>query len=145
LFGTLYALLRVELEVYGRGLWLHHVANEDEVRKFKTDQVNISFGRMLKIVEEQIGLKSGPLTNLKSKQWRIFSSFTHTGSQAIMRRINHTHTGLVNYSEEELISALSVSGALALLSAAELSGLSGEQSLDTLTLEKARANAKNEL
>ena len=144
LYGSLYALLRVEFEAYGRGLWLRHVASEQEAKNFKKDRVNLSFGSMLEVVEKQIGLETGPLSTMKRNNWQIFCSLTHTGSQAIVRRINATHTGLVNYPEAEVVSALHVAGTFALLSATELSGLSGETSLVNLALEKAQAYANNE-
>lgn len=138
LYGSMYALLRVEFEAYGRGLWLRHVASEAEVRKYgKKDKPSAEFGNLLVLVEKEIGLPNGPLSALKSKQWEIFCSFTHTGYQALIRRITETHTGLVNYRSEEVVSALRLAGTFVLLSANELASMAGDQTLIDATLAKA--------
>lgn len=137
LYGSMYALLRVEFEAYGRGLWLCHVASETDVSKYeKTDKLATEFGDLLVLVENKIGLPSGPLSALKSKQWKIFCSFTHTGFQALIRRITATHTGLVNYPDKEIVSALRFAGAIALLAAVELAGIAGDQTLTDATQAK---------
>lgn len=143
LYGSLYALLRVEFEAYGRGLWLNHVATENDVTVFeKKDDPGISFGSLLSLVEEKVGLIQGPLSILKSNSWKIFCSFTHTGHQALLRRISEGQTGLGNYGETEVISAIKLAGTFALLSTIELAGLSQNSELVDMALSMAGEYAR---
>ena len=141
LYGSVYALLRVEFEALGRGLWLAHVAKDEDADKYEKDKLDISFGALLNLVESQVGLPKGPLSALKSKHWSIFCSFTHTGYQALVRRVTQTHTGPVNYPAEEVISALNLAGTFALLAAAELSSMAGDHDLVDTMLAKMREYA----
>lgn len=141
LYGPMYALLRVEFEALGRGLWLSHVATEEDADGYEKDKVDVPFGTLLSLVESQVGWSSGPLSTLKSKHWSIFCSFTHTGYQALVRRATQSHTGPVNYAPEEVISALNLAGTFALIAAAQLASMAGDQSLIDATLEKAREYA----
>lgn len=141
LYGPMYAVLRVEFEALGRGLWLSHVATDEDVDRYKKDKLDIGFGTLLSLVESQVGLPNGPLSTLKSKHWSIFCSFTHTGYQALVRRATQTHTGPINYPEEEVVSALSLAGTFALLAATQLSSMVGDQDLVNTTLAKAREYA----
>lgn len=139
LYGSLYSLLRVEFEAYGRGLWLSHIATEEDVANFKiNDDPGIGFAKLLSVVEEKVGLPSGPLSTLKSNNWDIFCSFTHTGHQALLRRIDEGKTGLVNYGESEVASALRFAGTIALLSAIELANLSKDSDTVSIAIAKAR-------
>jgi hypothetical protein len=141
LYGPMYALLRVEFEALGRGLWLSHVATDEDADKYEKDKLDIGFGTVLNLVESQVGLPNGPLSTLKSKHWSIFCSFTHTGYQALVRRVTQTHTGPVNYPAEEIISALNLAGTFALLAAAQLSSMAGDHDLVDTTLAKVREYA----
>src|SRR3990172_9140161 len=91
LFGSMYSLLRVEFEALVKGLWLRHVASSENIIKYENEDLNIGFGTILKLIENQLGIPTSVLLQLKSKQWEIFSSFTHTGYQALVRRFNNTH------------------------------------------------------
>jgi len=137
LCGPLYALLRVEFEALGRGLWLSHVASDEDADKYEKDKLDVSFGTLLTLVESQIGWPNGPLSTLKSRHWPIFCSFTHTGYQALVRRVTQTHTGPVNNPAVEVISALNLAGTFALLAAAQLSSMAGDQDLVAATLARA--------
>ncbi|MDF0676056.1 MAG: hypothetical protein P0120_17245 [Nitrospira sp.] len=141
LYGPLYALLRVEFEALGRGLWPSHVATDEDANRYEKDELDIGFGTLLSLVESQVGLPNGPLSTLKSKHWSIFCSFTHTGYQALVRRVTQTHTGPINYPADEVISALSLAGTFALLAATQLSTMAGDQDLVDTTLAKAREYA----
>lgn len=142
LYGSMYALLRVQFEAYARGLWLYHVASDDDVSKYEcSDSLNMGIASLISMVEDQVGLPGGPLSKLHAKSWRIFCSFTHTGHQALLRRISETSTGSVNYCEEEITSALSVAGTIALLAAAELASLTRDPRLVEAAMAKAKEYA----
>ena len=98
LFGSMYSLLRVEFEALVKGLWLRHVASSENIIKYENENLNVGFGTILKLIENQLGIPTSVLSQLMCRQWEIFSSFTHTGYQALARRFNNTHTGPVNYN-----------------------------------------------
>lgn len=137
LYGSMYALLRSEFEAYVRGLWLNHSADEKQIADFMNEKLSLSFGEILEAVEKKIVYTEALLSNLKLKHWKKLCSFTHTGLQALSRRVNQTHTGAVNYDNQELISVLNLAGTFALLSATELAGMSGNHTLIEATLAKA--------
>mgnify|MGYP001558562114 CR=1 FL=1 len=138
LYGSMYSLLRVEFEAIAKGLWLHHVASSDHIIKYENEDLKIGFGTILNLIENQLGISTSVLSLLKSRQWKIFSSFTHTGYQALVRRFNNTHTGPVNYPDQEIISALRNAGLFAVLSAVELASMTGNQPLIESTMTMAR-------
>lgn len=138
LYGSMYAMLRVELEAYVKGVWLYHVATDEQFAKYE----KIEFGALIREIEDKLGINEGVLHFLKSNYWKIFNSFTHTGYQAIVRRTNETHTGPVNYPTEEIISALRCTGLIALLSAVELSIMSGNELLINAASEQVKNYGK---
>lgn len=138
LYGSMYSLLRVEFEAVVRGLWLYHVATKKQMNEFLSENTNISFGKIIKQIEDKLDISDGVLSSLKSRQWKIFNSFTHTGYQALVRRINDTHTGAVNYKEEDVVSALRHAGLFVVMAAVELSSISGKEDLIESTLNLAR-------
>jgi hypothetical protein len=124
LYGSLYSLIRIEFEAYARGLWIRHVATNEDIAYFeKNDGPNIGFAALIELVEKKNTLFAGQLSILRSKHWSIFCSFAHTGHQALLRRISEGRTGLVNYEEAEVVSIMSLAGTLALLSAFEFATL----------------------
>jgi hypothetical protein len=127
LYGSMFALLRVEFEALTKGLWLNHVASAENIVKFKEGDINIGFGTFINLIEGRFGISEGILHSIKKKQYEIFSSFTHTGYQALVRRVNGTHTGAINYKEEDIVSALRHTGLFCLLAAAELSAMTNSQ------------------
>ncbi len=138
LYGSMYSLLRVEFEALARGLWLRHAASNEDIVRYENEDPNIKFGNILKQVEGQLGLATSVLSRLKSRQWEIFNSFTHTGYQALVRRVSKTHTGPVNYNDQEVISALRHAGVFAVFSAIELASMTGDQAILELTMAMAQ-------
>lgn len=141
LYGSMYAMLRVEFEAYVKGVWLYRVADDKQIAKYEKDQ-QFEFGALIREIENKLGINEGLLHFLKSNYWRIFNSFTHTGYQSIVRRTNETHTGPVNYDAKEIISALRYTGLIALLSAVELASMSGNELLINTASEKVKKYGK---
>ena len=137
LFGSMYSLLRVEFKALARGLWLRHVASNEDIVKYETEDFRIGFGDILKQIENRFGLASSVLSRLKNRQWDIFNSFTHTGYQALVRRVNSTHTGPVNYNEEEVVSALRHARLFAIFSVVELAGMARDKTILEPTMAMA--------
>jgi len=139
LFGSMYALLRVEFEAFARGLWIRHAANDGLLLKYREDKMrDFGIAALIESVENRLGMKGSALSTIKTKHWDIFCSFTHTGYQALVRRVNETHTGPVNYQDKEVITGLRFAGLVALLSAVELASMTGEEALVNMALDKAR-------
>src|SRR5689334_15622832 len=122
------ALLRVLAEALVRGLWLLHCATESELKKFKKGQLDKNFGTLIGEVEGAIGDNLAVLSGFKKSAWASLNGFTHTGFVQISRR--HKPGRLeANYSDDELAKALGVAGALGLIAAGQLAGLSGQNDL----------------
>lgn len=138
LYGAAFALLRVEFEALVRGLWLKHVATDKELNRFKKDKVDPTFNELIKAIESTVGVSYGLLSYIKDKQWGIFNSFTHTGIEAISRRVGEKTTGFDNYQETDVIKALRFTGLVAIFAAVELASLSKNQDTITKSLELAR-------
>jgi hypothetical protein len=134
----MYSLLRIEFEALVKGLWLHHVASGKNIIQYEKEDLRIGFGTILKLIEKQLDIPISILSHVKSRQWEIFCSFTHTGYQALVRRLNKTHTGPVNYSADEVTSALRHAGLFALLAAAKLANMTRDQKLIEATMAMAR-------
>ena len=143
LYGSMYALLRVQFESCGKGLWLRHAATEEDIKKFEKEDINIGFGTLISIVERKLGIESGALSKLKVNSWDIFCSFSHTGYQSLVRRSNQTHTGNVNYHDDELASCLQLSGTFAMFAAVELASISENQEMISKALQHAKEYAGN--
>lgn len=141
LYGSLYALIRVEFEAYARGLWVLHAASDEQIAGYERDKIGVTFGELLRLVEKEIGATSGPLTTLKSRHWDLFCSFTHTGYQALVRRVGEGKTGVETYKSQEVAAALRLAGTFALLAASALSGISRDAALIDATLAKMKEYA----
>ncbi len=142
LYGSALALLRVELEALVRGLWLRHVADEKDIAKYKKDKIEPKFYELVESVESTVGASNGVLSYIKDSQWSIFNSFTHTGIEAVSRRIGESTTGYDNYKETDVVKALRLSGLFAVFAAIELASLSKNESIINSAFELANKYGK---
>lgn len=139
LYGSALALLRVELEAAVRGLWLRHAVTESDLTHFANDKVKHTFRALITLIEGNLNIESGILSYIQTEQWGIFNSFTHTGSEALLRRIGEKTTGYENYTNSDVVKALRFSGLIAVLASVELSSLSKNQELINRTIDFAKA------
>ena len=141
LHGSAFALLRVLAESLIRGLWLHSCATEGELEKFKRGKLNKTLATLINEFETKIGTPAGVLTNFKETAWDALNGFTHTGFHQVSRR--HS-PGRVegSYPEHEVAKALGVAGALGLIAAGQLIGMSGQTQLVSLFYERMNKYAK---
>ena len=141
LHGSAFALLRVLAESLIRGLWLLSCATEGELEKFKRGKLDKKFATLINEFETKIGTPDGVLTNFKESAWDALNGFTHTGFHQVSRR--HS-PGRVegNYPEQEVTKALGVAGALGLIAAGQLIGMSGQKQLIPLFYERMKKYAK---
>lgn len=138
----MFSLLRVEFETFVNGLWLFHVADDDQVKKYEINDLRLGFGTKINMIENRLGISEGALKAIKSNSWSIFSEFTHGGYQSLVRRTNETHTGSVNYKKKDLISALRHAGIFALLSGVQLASMTNNDDLLNETLDFYKSYGK---
>ncbi len=126
LHGSSFALLRVLAESLVRGLWLLHCATEHELGAFKKGALDKTFATLVRDFEAHIGTPSGVLSGFKATAWNALNGFTHTGFHQVSRR--HT-SGRVEgtYPDHEVAKAYGVAGALGLIAAGQVIGLSDRQ------------------
>ena len=141
LHGSAFALLRVLAESLIRGLWLLSCATKGELEKFKRGKLDKTFATLINEFETKIGTPAGVLTNFKETAWDALNGFTHTGFHQVSRRYS---PGRVegNYPEQEVTKALGVAGALGLIAAGQLIGMSGQKQLIPLFYERMKKYAK---
>jgi|ERR1019366_9498685 hypothetical protein len=141
LHGSAFALLRVLAESLVRGLWLLSCATEVELAKFKRGKLDKTFTTLINEFESKIGTPLGVLTNFKATAWDALNGFTHTGFHQVSRR--HS-PGRVegSYPELEVAKALGVAGALGLIAAGQLIGMSGQEQLLPIYYERMKRYAK---
>jgi hypothetical protein len=123
LYGSAFALLRVLTESLVRGMWLHFCATERELRKFKKGRIEKEFAELVAEVEAHVGTPGGVLTAFKASAWKPMNGFTHTGFHQVSRR--HS-PGRVEgtYPDHEVAKAYGVAGALGLIAAGQIIGMS---------------------
>jgi hypothetical protein len=141
LHGSMLALLRILSESLVRGLWLLHCATDAEIKKFKKGQIDKTFQQLVTDFETKIDTPSGVLSGFKATAWKAMNDFTHTGFTQITRR--HA-PGLVgaNYPEDDIAKALGVAGALGLIAASQVVGMSDRRDLIPKFMERMSSYAK---
>jgi hypothetical protein len=141
LYGSMLALLRVLSESLVRGLWLLHCATDAELQKFKKGRIDKTFGDLVTDFEATIGTPSGVLSGFKATAWKAMNGFTHTGFIQVTRRHSVGRVG-ANYFEDEIAKALGVAGALGLIAAGQVIGMSDRADLIPQFTERMSSYAK---
>jgi hypothetical protein len=138
LWGPVFALLRIQLEAFIRGVWLARCAAEDQLAWFVDGKLDKQrkFHELVTAVEQALKHDGAVLTKLREQSWSIFNDFTHTGFQHVARRNSETTTG-PNYVDRELIQALRFAKAIGLLAAIEMLSLSGHEDMARALKQKA--------
>lgn len=135
--GSMLALLRVLSESLVRGLWLLHCANDTEIQKFKRGSLDKKFDRLVTEFELKIGTPEGVLSGFKIAAWKAMNDFTHTGFMQVSRRHGPGRVE-ATYAEHEIAQCLDVAGAIGMIAAYQLVGLSDRN--DLLPSFRARMN-----
>lgn len=136
IFGSALSLVRSIFEAYVRGVWLYRRASDADLERFKTDKLDCTFESLVQDVERLDGFDEGVLSSVKRQWWKAMNSFTHGGIAQIARR----DTGAAitpNYEKEEIAEVLGFANAIALLAAAQITLLAGNEQLAKSVLEKA--------
>ena len=144
LYGSMLSLLRILTESLVRGLWLLHCATGTELSRFKNGRVDKNFGELVTEVEAKIGATTGTLSNLQTNAWKAMNGFTHTGFIQVSRRHGEGTVG-ANYPELEIKQALSIAGALGLVAAGQLAGMSNRPELLEAATQRGKEYANRAL
>lgn len=133
--GSCFALLRLLLEAYVRGVWLNRCATENELKEIESGQEFKKIGLLIQDIEKVEGFDAGVLSKLKELSWKAMNDYTHTGIKQIARRNSEYFIGS-NYSNDEIIEILRSSSALAWMSAIEICVAVNDVDIATRILQK---------
>jgi hypothetical protein len=131
LFVPACSLLRPQWEAFTHGLWVWHCATDQIIpllvkgdAKFKDPGVEIQALSKLEPYKSR-----GTLETLQKDMVRALHSFTHMGAHQVQRLITESHICQI-YSLEEIADICLASARTALLSAASMAQIRGDQVAD---------------
>jgi len=103
--ATAFALARVLVEAFYRGLWVFLCATDEQINQIRAGgEPYPKFIDMTNAVDQQLG-STGRLT-LDRPIWRALNGFTHTGLEQLSRRFNAEGDLVPNYSVDEVLQVL---------------------------------------
>lgn len=137
LFGSAAALVRLEFEAYVRGIWLLFCASEPQLKIFKNDKLDRKFGQLIEDVEKLEAYNSGTLSHVKKVSWDVMNSLTHSGYYQVIRR-NTADEIIPNYTDDELLNALSSANSFGILTAVEIANIAKDEELAHEILERGQ-------
>jgi hypothetical protein len=137
LYGSAFSLVRLLLEAYVRGAWLHQCATDVDLENFQTGKFDRNFGSLVADIEKLEGFDNGILSAVKSSSWSTMCSFTHTGFHQVVRRNSESFIE-ANYEEAELIEVLDFADGIGVMVVVEIAHLAGRHELFEGLLEKAK-------
>ncbi len=140
IYGPALALVRLLIEAYVRGVWLHKCAAEVDLEKFKVDKLERLQASLIADIELLEGFQSKVLSGAHNNSWKKMCSFTHTGFQQVVRN-NTAETIEPNYDAAELIETLEFANATGFLSAIAIAGLANNNSLANAVLRKMQQSS----
>ena len=140
LHAPAFALVRPVFDTYLRGLWLAHCATDTELERFAKGETlpkMRDMRAMLTAIEQVPRFDSRQLSDIYNQSWSAMCSYTHTGSQQILRW-STSDAIQPSYSDAEISEVISFTGALALLSTLGLATIAANELLAETVLVKAR-------
>jgi hypothetical protein len=121
--ATAFALLRVLIESTIRGLWLCHVATDEQVERYVESGAKLDMASMMTAVGKAADADAHGVIY---KHWHSLSAYTHTAELQVQRWLM-TEDIEPNYSEPEVLKVVELSGAVAEMALqAVLSNLTSE-------------------
>ena len=133
LCGSAVALIRPTIEACFRGHWLMMVATTEQLDGVGKDAKNAfpPFDKIVTAIEAPLGAGDNRMSEtLRGQWWSRLCSYTHTGYQQIGARLTASGLGS-GYRDEELLAALSIASVAAIMSAASLASIGGDDTLAT--------------
>jgi hypothetical protein len=138
IYGSAFALLRIEFEAFIRATWLQQCATPKELNAFeKNDTFNLTFGQMINAIEKHQDFQGKVLSGLKESAWKAMNSYTHGGLHQVTRRMKNGNIE-PNYEPDEVIEVLKASGYLALLALLQIARLAENVDLEKEVNTKLR-------
>lgn len=110
--ATAFALLRPLTESTMRGLWLSHVASDEQVQTYIQSGTKLDMASMIKAVGKAVGLNAH---HAIYTHWHSLSAYTHTGEHQVQRWLQ-TENIEPCYSDSELSELVKLSCCIAELS-----------------------------
>jgi hypothetical protein len=141
LYGSAFAISRVLLEAYVRGVWLHQCASDADLKRFEVGTLDRTFGNLVEDIEKLEGFSVGVLSAMKKSSWSTMCGFTHTGFGQVVRR-NKESTIEPNYEEAAVLELLDFSDGIGLMAAVQIAHLANDNALAAALLDRARATSK---
>src|SRR5713226_2474756 len=137
LYGSAFALIRLEVEAYVRGVWLRYSASESEIEQFKKDKLDKTFSQLIEDLEKHDAFNVGVLSRFKANSWTALNSFTHSGLSQVIRR-NTAGEIAPNYSDEELVDALNTANSFGILTAIAVADMARSTPLAQAVFERGK-------
>lgn len=128
LYGSAAVLIRSQFEAHVRGIWFLFCASEEEIDLFKKDKLKKSFGNLIEQIERIDTYSGGTFSYVKEKSWAVMNSFTHTGFYQVVRRNTGTEIR-ADYSEAEILDAVSTANSFAILAGVEVANIAKSEPL----------------
>lgn len=128
LCGPAMVLWRALFDGCLRGLWLIHVASDEEVNRFAEETYDPKPARVLATLETLRVSGADALRRFYDEGWKIMSSYTHGGFRQVVDRLGVGFVG-ANYADEDIDSLLQHANWFALLAAIELARIANDPQL----------------
>ena len=136
LYGSAWALVRIQLEAYLRGSWLAYCANDNQLSDFQNDELKRKLPDLIKDLEAHEAFRNRIFSDAYKTSWKLLCSFTHTGINQVAQK--HTVTAIdSNYVESGIVDLLSLSNALALFTALAIADIAKRDDLIMSVRDKA--------
>lgn len=142
LYGSAFALIRILIETYIRGVWLHRCATENDLSEIEKGRDIGKAGDLISVVEKLEGFEEGVFSEMKRTSWGAMNDYTHTGIRQIVRQ-NTENTIESNYDEKEVLEALKFASGVGWLVAIAICGLARNEMIANAILEKAKELARD--
>lgn len=89
LYASSYALVRPLFESFIRAAWIQYCAHDEQIARIREkDEFPLHLGRMLESIEK-VKDWPGTLSNIRKVALKNMHSYTHGGSQLIVRRFKN--------------------------------------------------------
>ena len=137
IYGPAFSLMRLIVESYVRGIWLHRCATEKDLEKFAKDKVP-DFYKLLEDIEKLESHEDKVLSRMKERSWKIMNSYTHTGYHQVVRR--QTEISIeANYDDDEILELVNFANAIGYLAAIATCDLANNAELAATILDKIKS------
>ena len=132
------ALLRPQMDAYIRGLWLAHLATQEEVAAVVTGSDPPPTPKILKMLEDSGRFAPQTITRIGEKTWPALCDFTHTGIRTLISHLDEEGIG-ANFRDRELLELLAASDAWAHLATVGIAELADDNALALAVFERSKA------